>query len=113
MRVTSTDTVTIYVGFRAGYTAERARLEACEAICQEYVDRIGLCVTVTPTRFVYKDGCEPGAAVGLINYPRFPSNRADIRKKALELASLLMLGLKQQRVSVVCSDETIMLEYAE
>jgi hypothetical protein len=32
----------------------------------------GLCVTVTPTTFLYTGGEEAGFAIGFVNYPRFP-----------------------------------------
>ena len=74
---------------------------------QEYCDKVGLCVTVTPTRFVYTNGVEDGVAVGLINYPRFPSLMEDIEWHATTLASELMLSMKQLGVSVVFPDDTI------
>jgi hypothetical protein len=39
-------------------------------------------VTFTETSFVYEDGDEPGIMIGFINYPRFPSSKRDIRKRA-------------------------------
>ena len=77
--------------------------------CQDYVDSVGLCVTVTRTEYVYTKGIEDGIIVGLINYPRFPSTYDKIRKHALKLARLLKKKLKQKRVSIEFPDETIML----
>lgn len=59
------------------------------------------------------DGAEDGAAVGLINYPRFPESCEKIKEVALDLAKSLKTELKQRRLSVVFSDETIMLEEDE
>lgn len=101
---------TIYVGFREHYTDEVRAIDMAHDICQRYVDAGGLCVTVTATRFIYKNGSEPGVAVGLINYPRFPAEVSAIRDKALGLATELMHGFRQLKVSVVFPDETIMLE---
>lgn len=55
-------------------------------ICQAYCDEIGLCVTLTPTSYVYTGGAEDGWIIGLINYGRFPSAPADILAKAEALA---------------------------
>lgn len=66
-----------------------------EQICRAYCDEIGLCVTVTPTHYIYKDGQEQGVVVGLINYPRFPSEPSAIWDKAERLAMLLKVGLEQ------------------
>jgi hypothetical protein len=53
---------------------------------------------------------ESGHAVGLINYPRFPAEPKDIKQKTLDLAKILKKMAGQERVSVVFSDETIMLD---
>lgn len=53
-----------------------------EQICQTYCDAVGLCVTITPTKYVYKNGCEDGVTIGLINYPRFPTELSTLTKHA-------------------------------
>ena len=35
---------------------------------QKYCDEVGLCVTVTDTWFIYKDGNEPGLIIGFISF---------------------------------------------
>ena len=101
----------IFVGFRPGYEPRydigKAR-ERAEEIIRAVVNK-GLCVTITPTEFRYKDGYESGIIVGLINYPRFPSAPEEIRAKALSLAESLREELQQIRVSVMFPDETIMI----
>lgn len=109
MKTVPTFTATIYVGLEVRATGKRFTTKEALAICQRYCDDVGLCVSVTRTRFVYTKGSEPGVAVGLINYPRFPVPVATIKALALELAGLLREGLRQLRVSVVFPDETVML----
>jgi len=46
-------------------------LDICEAFCT----RVGLCVTVEPTTYVYSGGRCKGVRVGLINYARFPKEK--------------------------------------
>jgi ferredoxin len=75
--------------------------------CRAYCDRVGLCVTVTPTTYAYRDGEEAGVIVGLINYPRFPAEPSKIAETAKDLALDLMVSLKQQSVSVQLPDETL------
>jgi hypothetical protein len=108
-----TFTATIYAGFRVGRSADAQfryhTVDDARTIAQAYCDEVGLCVTVTPTEYVYTRGAEPGCIVGLINYPRFPSTPEQIRAHALTLAGRLMAGLEQMKVSVVFQDETIML----
>jgi hypothetical protein len=105
-----TFTATIYVGLRYHYDGQILDKAIPMASIQEYVDEIGLCVTVADTQFVYTNGGEPGLVVGLINYPRFPSTPEAIREKALTLAKILLDVCRQCKVSVVMPDETVMLE---
>lgn len=69
-------------------------------VCSAYCDEVGLCVTVTPTAYVYTGGCEGGMVVGLINYPRFPTDHLHIEAKAIELGNRLREGLNQESFSV-------------
>lgn len=75
-------------------------------VCREFCRR-GLCVTIEPTCYIYTGGEESGVRVGLINYPRFPSDEATIIKTALELAELLRQKLCQQSYSIVTPTKTI------
>lgn len=73
--------------------------------CREYC-MTGLCVTVTPTTFIYTGGEETGVIIGLINYPRFPSTPDDILEKAEDLAKYLRGKLCQHSYSIVTPDRT-------
>ena len=92
----STYVATIYV---AGDIA------TARQVCREYCMR-GLCVTVTPTTFVYTGGAEEGVAVGLLNYPRFPSEPKDLYEHARALGQLLMEQLYQHSYLVVSPTRT-------
>lgn len=115
MKTSRTYWANIYVGFREGYSDTYHTFEEAKDICQKYVDEVGLCATITPTDYIYTNkgvggiGYEPGVIIGLINYPRFPSV-SDVRRKALELAGLFLREFKQNRVTVMFSDHTVMLE---
>lgn len=61
-------------------------LELIKNACREYC-LIGLCVTVTPTLFIYTAGEEFGVEIGLLNYPRFEDSVEGLLKKATELAA--------------------------
>ncbi len=104
-----TYTATIYVGYKEGYSSRAHNVEKVREVCQNYCDAVGLCVTITETEYVYTNGGERGAMVGLINYPRFPSSPEEIRRQAITLASRLRIALKQHRVSIVFPDKTVML----
>ena len=110
MKTCPTYTADIYCGLRKEYSAHLNDVKMARDAIQSYVNKVGLGVSFTETTFYYTDGYEPGFIVGLINYPRFPSSNDEVKKKALYLAEILMNMLEQERVSIVCSDETIMLE---
>lgn len=107
----NTFTATISVGLREGYNNLKIHtISEVEEICQEYCDKVGLCVTITPTKFIYTDGSEEGVLVGLINYPRFPESTDAIREKSFSLAEILKNRLGQYRVSIIYPDKTIVLD---
>ena len=110
MKKVTTFTANIFVGLREGYDGDCRSIDEVRCLCQDYVNEIGWCVTITPMEFIYKDGSEPGVNIGIINYPRFPSTRGQINERTLNLAKKLLIEFKQHRVSIVFSDETVMLE---
>jgi hypothetical protein len=106
MKTVKTFRAQIWVGFKVRQTGELHTIEEACKIAQDYCDKVGLCVTATPTKYIYTDGNEDGCCVGLINYPRFPATRRTITKHALELAELLMNAFSQLKVTVVCDRKT-------
>lgn len=107
--IVPTYTAHIYVGRRVHYSGEVLPLTIAQDTIQSYCNEISLCVTLTETEFIYKDGGEPGFIVGLINYPRFPSTERELQDKALALAECLLNAYQQFRVTVVFPDDTVML----
>jgi hypothetical protein len=83
------------------------------AICSSFCDEVGFCVTVAPARYVYTGGCEEGVVVGLINYPRFPAEPADIKARAIELGMRLREGLRQESFSVQTPTTTTWFSWRE
>lgn len=110
MKITESYNVQIWVGSRVGYTEKIHQITEVEKICDEFVNEIQACVTITQTQFRYVNGDEPGVMVGIINYPRFPSTQDELLGKAINLATRLMCGLEQKRVSITTPDKTYMLE---
>lgn len=76
----------------------------CRKFCME-----GLCVTVTPTDFVFTGGMEAGARIGLVNYPRFPNAAEEIMKKAERLATFLIEKLHQHSALIDAPEYTTWL----
>uniref|UniRef100_A0AAU7VHM1 Uncharacterized protein n=1 Tax=Dinoroseobacter phage vB_DshS_R26L TaxID=3161158 RepID=A0AAU7VHM1_9CAUD len=75
--------VDLWIGGRGDH--ELAMLNAL----REYVNSVGLCVTVTDTEFWFTGGGEDGFRIGLRNYPRFPSEAMDLLAHAEKIGKLL------------------------
>lgn len=88
-------------------------MPAAEAVCREYCDEIGLCVTLTPTLYIYTGGREQGFKVGLINYPRFPTTPDELWGKAAALADMLRERLAQDSYSIVSPNKTVWRSWRE
>ncbi len=82
-------------------------IEIAKQVCREYCLRVGLCVTVDPTTFIYTGGEEAGFVVGVINYPRFPSEPASILTRATSLADALRDATHQQSWLIMTPNGTI------
>jgi hypothetical protein len=77
-------------------------IELGKQVCREYCLEKGLCVTVTPTTYIYTGGEEAGYIVELINYPRFPVIKTDdIDRLAKELACKLRCATFQHSFLVM------------
>lgn len=81
-------------------------IEQAKQVCREYCFAVGLCVTVEPVTYIYTGGEEVGVRVGLINYPRFPSDSEQIGQHAANLANQLMIRLCQHSYSIAGPETT-------
>lgn len=81
--------------------------------CRRYCNDCPLCVTFSPTTFIYNGGAEDGVEIGLQNYPRFPAERAEIRQKAVQLAERLLEAAYQTSVLVVDETQTLWIHTRE
>ena len=111
MKTLKSYNVQIWVGLRPTYTESKSQsINLVKSICQRHCDKIGDCVTVTPTDFIYTNGNEKGAIIGFIQYPRFPREEDFIKENAIKLANELMIALSQYKVTITTPYESIMLE---
>lgn len=110
MKSVETITAKIYLGLKEGYTGPVHTIGEVRDFLQREADKGGLCVTVTPTTFIYKNGREDGAIIGLINYPRLPTPKKELKKIAERIAAICKEEYKQNRVSIEYQDRTVMLE---
>ena len=81
-------------------------IEQAKQIIREHCYTVGLCVTIEPTLFIYTGGEESGYVVGLLNYPRFPTDAEALDNKAHVLAVKLLTGTYQHSVLVVTPEQS-------
>lgn len=81
-------------------------LATAHRVCREYCYAEGACFTISPTKFIYTGGEEDGFAIGLVNYPRFPSEPADLQAEAEALAAKLLPACNQRTCLLVGTRET-------
>lgn len=110
MKIAKAYSGTIYLGLREGYGEKIHNISEVYDVLQQYCNEIGLCVTVTETKFIYTHGNERGVIIGLINYPRFPSEEEDFKQTVLDLATKLKSHFNQHRLSTTINDKTYMIE---
>lgn len=80
--------------------------EKAKDVCREFCNEHPLCVTVTPTEYVYVGGAQSGVIVGLIQYPRFVDKEPNILQKAEKLGSELCDKLYQKSYTIVDTYQT-------
>lgn len=81
-------------------------IDVIKQTCRKYCLDVGLCVTVTPTLFIYTGGEEFGVCIGLLNYPRFPKDKKQILIQAIELGRLCRDSACQHSFLVVDNEKT-------
>jgi hypothetical protein len=80
-------------------------ISQAKQVCREYCE-VGLCITIEPVDFIYTGGEEVGFKIGLINYPRFPTNHNQIRNHAIALGHEIRTRLCQNSFLVIGPDYT-------
>ncbi len=102
----------VYTGILPGYGTKDYLNYSTRALnwLRGYAIANGVAFETSQTEFIYPTGSEEGLCISFINYPRYPNTPEEVREKATNLAKNFMKEFKQYRVSIVCSDRTIMLE---
>ena len=80
--------------------------EQAKTAMREFCDRIGFCVSVTQSCYIYAGGQEDGVVVGFINYPRFPLGPEALEQKAIAVGLFLLDRLGQDSFTIERSSET-------
>ena len=88
-------------------------IDQAKQVLRDECFREGLCVTIEPTTFIYTGGEESGYVVGLINYPRFPTDKTKIWDRAFKMAQFLMRSTYQHSALVQDPNRTVWLTSRE
>jgi hypothetical protein len=88
-------------------------IAAATDYARQYCDENGLCVTITPTSYIYTSGQEAGFIVGLINYPRFPATPEELWATAETVAAYLRERLYQDSYTIQAPDKTVWISHRE
>ena len=75
-------------------------------VIREYCQETGFCVTVSPTTYIYTGGEEEGVVIGIINYPRFPSDSKAQFRRACYLAGRIKRKCNQSSFTVMSPERT-------
>lgn len=75
--------------------------EHAKQIVRRFCAERPICVTVTPTTYMYRGGEEAGFVVGFRNYPRFPTDSHALRVEANDLGDALRSAMGQDSYMVV------------
>ena len=81
-------------------------IEVAKQVIREYCLKVGLCVTITPTTYIYTGGEETGYDVGFVNYPRFPADYEKLEDTARELMHLLLDATFQHSALMITPKQT-------
>lgn len=76
-------------------------VEHAKQVTRVFCKENPVCVTVSPTTFIYRGGEESGFVIGFRNYPRFPTDHYSLRRTAGELAEMIRSASGQDSYMVV------------
>jgi hypothetical protein len=114
-----TFTANFTLGLKVGYTDKLNSLDEVREALTESQQQIkaqtgiGLSAKLTVCEIVFLGQSEPSVEISLLQYPKFPADEKLLKQAILQLASLMMEKLQQNRTVIVFQDETIMLEKGE
>lgn len=105
------------LGLRVGYSNTQVSLDEVKKAIDESASKVGnytFSGILTPTNIYVtkKDGAyeEPAVSINSSIYPRFPENQETFKKNFIQFIGHLATILKQERVAIRFSDESLMLE---
>lgn len=107
------------IGLKKRYTTDiisidvfkETLLKLQKIILEKYKVKLSIKIRQCEIFFLGQD--EPSVELEFIQYPKFPQEESVLKNAIVELAKMMMLELEQNRVVIVFTDETIMLEQSD
>lgn len=114
-----TFTAQVTMGLKKRYTTEimpidvfkQELLKSQKIILEKY--NIELSTKIKPCEIIFLGQDEPPMELEFIQYPKFPQEESELKNAIVELTKMMMMELEQNRVVIVFTDETIMLEQSD
>ena len=114
-----TFTAQVTIGLKKTYTTEiipltlfkEKLLKTQQTIVEKY--NVELSTKIRQCEILFLGQDEPSIELEFIQYPKFPQEESVLKNAIVELTKMMMLELEQNRVVIVFTDETIMLEQSD
>ena len=109
----------IFIGLEYGYTQkqidENLVIESLSELQKQLSaeKNIFLSASVSKTNIVLNDQNEQHLKIDFINYPKFPLSEEIFKDEVLHFGKELMKQFEQNRILIIYTDETVMLEKSE
>ncbi len=108
--------VKVILGLKVGYTNKMVSLEEIKEAIKTVAPKVKdftFSGTLTPSEILVSGKSEYNEPAILIEssiYPRFPESKEMFKKKFTEFIGNLAVELKQERVAIMFTDESLMIE---
>ena len=109
----------IFIGLEYGYTQKQINenlvIESLSELQKQLSaeKNIFLSASVSKTNIVLNDQNEPHLKIDFINYPKFPLSEEIFKDEVLHFGKELMKQFEQNRILIIYTYETVMLEKSE
>ena len=109
----------IFIGLEYGYTQkqidENLVIESLSELQKQLSaeKNIFLSASISKTVIVLNNQKEPHLKINFINYPKFPLDENIFKDEVLIIGKELMKQFEQNRILIIYTDETVMLEQSE
>ncbi len=109
----------IFIGLEIGYTQKKINKNLVIELLSELQKQLSkekdiyLSASVSKTVIVLNNHKEQHLKIDFINYPKFPLSEEIFKDEVLIIGKELMKQFEQNRIIIIFTDETVMLEASE